>query len=621
MKIINVLKDDSFEEILELFRKAPEGEVFLVLPRNGKVFRREDHFAAFASEAAQGRKTVSILTANAQTAVLARKFGFTVIASPKSGLKAPAVLASKPPPADPDIREENDDAFSDVPMTSDATMGNTSTDVVANDEDPIRNMQVLDEEGNPVDDNADGKTDEPAKDDLEIADESGDQSASLASEPAPSGGHELDYIDAMWRDKVGRAPSSPGFVTKVPSFFSRTFSLTARSAGGSSMPKKVAVGILMVAIVVLGSVVYAITGSAHVAIEPVGKPLDTQIAVQASDTTSAVDDTFLKIPGQLLEVEKTGTNTVPATGKRDVASKARGKITVTNEFSSTSQALVATTRFQSPDGKVFRTLQSITVPGSRVVAGKTVAGTKVVDVIADKPGPDYNIAAGKFVIVAFVEKGDNDKAGQFYGVANQPMSGGASGPSSVVTQTDYDTAQFAAIADFKNQIKDALAAQGSSLQILDGVDPVMEEAQSSSRVDDAAESVTATAKGTLKTIGIKGSDLTDLIRANILKKDRLVVIPEKLEITYSDIKFNSDLSTLNFTVNIKGTGYEPVDTDAVKRDIEGKNTASIRDYFNDKAGIQSAAVTLSPFWVREVPKNPAKINVELLYNQPDQTDR
>jgi hypothetical protein len=657
VKIINVLKEDSFDEILELFRKAPEGEVFLVLPKNGRLFRREDHFAAFASEAKTGNKTVTVMTPNPDTAILANKFGFAVIAN-KSASKAPAKpkakLASAPPPQDPDIRDEQDDAFSDN-MTSDATMGQTPTDSEADDElNPLSGMRVVDAEGNPVEevDEAEDKSDEETESEPVSPDSDADFVGASAAAPTATlaaskvdgvrGGEvertmspkahaekaapvpvqmnrELDYIDAMWRDKVGKAPKTSAHgVAKLPSMFSRLFSSSARAAGGSSFPKKVAIGILLLAFFVLGSVVYATTGSAHVALSPIGKSLDTSVTVSASDTYSSVDVTFMKIPGQLLEVTKTASNTVNATGSRDVASKARGKITVTNAYSSSPQTLIATTRFSSDGGLVFRTLQSITVPGTKVVAGKTVPGTITVDVVADKPGTTYNIPAGTFKIMAFVEKGDTEKAKQFYGVSDAPMSGGASGPSTVVTQANYDAAQAAALADVKNQIKDALTAQGPELMVIDGDNPVMKDPQSTARPDDAADAVTATATGTLKTIAFRRADLLEVIRKTILSKERLVVMPDKLDLTYSDVKFNADMGALTFTVNIKGTGYAPLDLDAIKADIGGKNADDIRTYFRSKEGVLSATVTMSPFWVTSVPQNPAKITIDLNYGDSAQ---
>ena len=60
-KIINVLKDDSFQEILDLFKAAPAEEVIFVLPKRSKAFQKEDHFTALQSEAKNLSKTVSFL--------------------------------------------------------------------------------------------------------------------------------------------------------------------------------------------------------------------------------------------------------------------------------------------------------------------------------------------------------------------------------------------------------------------------------------------------------------------------------------------------------------------------------------------------------------------------------
>lgn len=571
VKIINILKDDSFQDILALFRQAPAGEVILVLPRVGKLFKQKDHFAAFASEASQGKKTVSVLTSNPQIAETARTFGFTVMAStpskPKSKSKkeaheeiveAPIVEAAAPIAVDePDILAELTAA------TVDGVRGGVPERVIS------PKAQV--EKAAPV--------------------------------PVESSG-ELDYIDAMWRDRGGKthvAPVTHRFTPRVPSFLS--FSHTA-------FPKKVAIGILGASIVVLGAVVYLMTGTAHVALTPVGKPLDTQIAVQASDIFATIDDTFVKIPGQLLNVEKTASNTVSSTGSRDVASKARGIITVVNEYSATPQTLIANTRFKSADGKIFRTLQKI-----------TVATTKTVEVIADKPGTDYNIPAGKFTIASFEEQGDVEKVAKFYGTTSQPMSGGASGPSAVVTQADYDNAKEAAVSDVKSQITSALEAQGAALTVLNADMPSMGATESTARADDAADSVTVTATGTLKTVGFRQADLFDLIRRVILKKERLTVLPETLTLSYTDVNFKSDLGILTFTVSAKGTGYTPVDTDTIKKDISGKNSAAIRDYFKDREGVQSATITLSPFWVRAVPKNPERTIIDIAYPQAGQEPR
>ena len=42
-KIINVLKDDSFQEILDLFKGTSAEEVIFVLPKSARAFKKEEH--------------------------------------------------------------------------------------------------------------------------------------------------------------------------------------------------------------------------------------------------------------------------------------------------------------------------------------------------------------------------------------------------------------------------------------------------------------------------------------------------------------------------------------------------------------------------------------------------
>lgn len=637
IKIINILKDDTFPEILELFRAAPAGEVIFVLPKNGRIFRREDHFAAFAAEAAGGQKVVSILTSNPEISAWARKYAFNVMSAGKPApapKKPAATLAAAPPPADPDIQDFSEDAFqNDVAIPGGERDEVPGADEIENEADPLHGMHI-EEEGS-VDEKDDaGALKEPTDDDLAVADSDfisasassvhaelaaavdsvrGGQGKSVKavggpgrvrSVPVAPAHEELDYIDAMWRDKMGKGSGRP------PGKLSK---------GGRRISKTVAAGILCASFILLAVIVYLTTGSARVVITPTTTPVKTQLTVQASDVFSSVDENFNKIPGQLFQVTKTATQEATASGKRDLASKARGTLTVSNGYSSTPQALVATTRFASADGLIFRTLQTVTVPGSTVKNGAPVPGTVTVQVIADKPGPSYNIGSGKFTIPAFKERGDLDRYGKFTASSVAAMSGGASGPSSVVTQADYDAAKDAAVKAVQQQIKDAFAQQATGMTILDGLVAAVGDVTSTARPDDAATTFSVTATGTLKTVAFRQSDLFKLVAAALLKKDRLTVLPDKLGLSYGDITFKPDLGVLLFTASITGTGYAPLDRQAITNDIKGKDSGQVQAYFKDRAGVASATVTLSPFWVRSVPANPAKITLDIRYEDGSAT--
>ena len=87
-KIINIQKDDAFEEVFNEFERAEASEVIFIMPKSSKFARREEHFAALADAAASTERTITIMTADEAVHNYARKFGFKLLA-PARG-KAPS---------------------------------------------------------------------------------------------------------------------------------------------------------------------------------------------------------------------------------------------------------------------------------------------------------------------------------------------------------------------------------------------------------------------------------------------------------------------------------------------------------------------------------------------------
>lgn len=604
VKIITVLKDDAFPEILDLFRRAPAGEVIFVLPKNGKVFRTEDQFAAFAAEASTAQKRISIMSPNTEITALAQKYGFTVVHAGKTpSVKKPnAKLASLPPPQDPDIQDFSQDAFEDDV-------------VVPSDEKPMNVMGEEDEETDPL---RGMHIEEELTADLAVATVDSVRGGRGHSVPIPQRAERTqsvpvsqtpegnpDYLDTMWRDKVGLADKGKRLFTGA---------LKAASVGGRRVSRGMVIGILVVAVGLLGAALSFMNGSAVIEIAPVSKAIIFQLTAQTSATFSSVDSTFNKLPGQLLEIAKTATATQKASGSRNVASKARGTLTVFNTYSSSPQSLIATTRFLSEDGKVFRTLQSITVPGSTGSGDTMVPGKTTVPVIADRPGEEYNGASGKFIIAAFQEKGDVERVAKIYGMAEQPMSGGANGPSNVITQEDYEAAVATASADARTAVSQALPPESQGLTVLGSDAPPIILKTTTAQPDDAGASVTVTMESSLVTVAFRTSDLADLLRASALSRERVVVLPDQLKLTFSNVSYDVPRGVLTFVVSASGTGYAPIDISAVTQDLIGKNAAAVQEYFKNRAtDIDAAEVRFSPFWTKRIPKQHADITINLRY--------
>ena len=108
------------------------------------------------------------------------------------------------------------------------------------------------------------------------------------------------------------------------------------------------------------------------------------------------------LPYQVVSASRTASTTVKASGSTQVSKSASGVITIYNNYSTSPQALVATTRFAAPNGNIYRIKKDVTVPGATKAADGTLTpGTVTATVYADAPGATYNLGQTQFTIPGF----------------------------------------------------------------------------------------------------------------------------------------------------------------------------------------------------------------------------
>lgn len=164
-----------------------------------------------------------------------------------------------------------------------------------------------------------------------------------------------------------------------------------------------------------------------------------------------------EIPIRTIDLEEEVTVTVDSTGTPSSSGqKAVGSVVIYNEFSSSPQSLVATTRLETPDGKIFRITKGVTVPGMTEQGGVMTPGAVEVAVVADEAGEAYDVAPTRFTVPGF--KG-NPKFDKFYARSTVAMKGGSTGGGNgvaTVSEADIRTASAAAEAEFRKRFESKL---------------------------------------------------------------------------------------------------------------------------------------------------------------------
>ncbi len=146
----------------------------------------------------------------------------------------------------------------------------------------------------------------------------------------------------------------------------------------------------------------------------------------------------------------------PASGEENASIKAGGTIVVYNNSGKADQKLVKNTRFETPEGKIYRIPNDITVPGQKTVSGALVPGSVETSVVADQAGAEYNIDLSDFTIPGF--KGD-PKFTTIYARSKTPMIGGFVGIRRKVSDTDLAAANTTLQTSLKTELMNQAKAQ------------------------------------------------------------------------------------------------------------------------------------------------------------------
>lgn len=376
--------------------------------------------------------------------------------------------------------------------------------------------------------------------------------------------------------------------------------------------KKIFAFLGILCIVILGTVGYFVLSKAEIIIKPKTETMQFKTDLSIDKNVAFIDLESSKIPAQFFQVEKEDQKEFPATREKEVQEKASGIITVYNQYSSAPQTLVKGTRFISEKEKLFRTVETIVIPGAQIEEGKIIPNSIDVRAEAAEPGKDYNIGPSSFTIPGF--KGTPKYEG-FYGRSAQPMSGGAIGRVKVVSAEDIQAAKDILTAELKKKAKEDLGKKvPSDLNILkDTSIEEVEESSSSVEANQAADKFTIRVKVMAKVLGFSENDAISLINSNLKEKisgDK-TLIKESIKINYVVTDVNLDKGTARLSCEVKENLSWRVDVEQIRRELAGKDEAGVRQYLASRSEIESAKVIFWPFWVKSIPSNEKKIKITI----------
>lgn len=316
------------------------------------------------------------------------------------------------------------------------------------------------------------------------------------------------------------------------------------------------------------------------------------------------------LPVRLLEKEQEVVFAVNATGASlGTAQKAHGTVVISNRFSTESQSLVATTRLEAPDGKIFRLVSGVVVPG--MTNGQP--GVIEASVIADQVGTGYNIPATTFTIPGF--KG-SPKYEKFSAQSSKAMSGGGDATGTdlrVISKEDLEKAESQAKEKAKEAYLDAVKTE-----LLSG-ERVLEENLDIVALGNMALPLSGTVatsfeyKNSFKVRGFIFSE--DAIKQKIMESgeqtlDGVTFRPTTITLSYGEAIPDYDAKKVRLKVHAVVESESVIDKEKLSSAILGKNTAEINNLLGSFPEIKKVEIIFKPQWFSSsIPTTKSRVTI------------
>ena len=285
------------------------------------------------------------------------------------------------------------------------------------------------------------------------------------------------------------------------------------------------------------------------------------------------------------------------TATRQVDGTAKGEIIIYNKTGE-DQPLVATTRFITPNGVLFRLSDRVLIPAN---------GQITASVYADQSGTKSDIGPSQFTIPGL----NTEKQKFVYGESAKPMAGG-SGKVGIVSENDFKTAE----ADFAEKTKQAfLASLSAGSQAYDQkiISITQSGATSTHQIGAEAGEFTISGTSTIVIVLYNGNDLDEILKKEVstgidTASEKILSIGAEPKISVA----STDLTNNSAQLAVSTEAIVTLDANAPllnKENFLNKDKGEVERYIVKLPHVTGISVKFTPSWIGKTPSVVDKLKI------------
>lgn len=339
-------------------------------------------------------------------------------------------------------------------------------------------------------------------------------------------------------------------------------------------------------------------------------PRSEQVAVNQEIVVSEDSGSGIALTYEIFNIDGQVSETLKSSGEEEVENKATGRIRIYNSYSSDSQALVTSTRFESEDGNIYRISGSVSVPGVR---SNGDAGSTVVTVTSDEPGEEFNLSQGRFTIPGLE---GTELYDAMYAEIEEPITGGFVGVLETVDAEDEEDARERNREELMRTLESQIAEKLPQEYIFVEGSSAFEfsEQPQSARDGEVVITTSGTLYGVMFKQDLLASFLANEYVTNYDNQRVAVANPSMLSFEIEgaeDLSFSEIQEGLEMVISGDAHIVWVIDTDAAKTALAGTAKSDFQANASRIPGIRGASLDLIPGFMRSIPTNLEKIEVLL----------
>jgi hypothetical protein len=394
------------------------------------------------------------------------------------------------------------------------------------------------------------------------------------------------------------------------------------------------IALVTVTALVLLTIIYIALPGATIYLIPKTTVLEkaTNITLANFETNRAELDTHPPhmIASYPVSVPAKKTLTYFATGKNFQGKNSSGTLTIFNKSAHT-WPLIEQTRFQTPDGVVFRIKKGANVPAGGKVETNVVADP--MDAYGQVVGDRGNIGPTRFFLPALRE----DSQKELYAESFAPMSGGVTSYLTIVSEEDVAAATRRLEDELKTAAEEALAdavlsknkmLQGeTAFELLKG-NLAIEIGEPILNIPDGLVGLELSQfdiDGEIAASGVyyNRNELLEILKSELMLKkspEKRIVKVNEDSATQKIFDIDEPAGKIKITATIKGLEVYEISPEKengarlikkIKDHILGKDIEGAENYIQNLPEINKVEIKSWPAWALTIPNVPDNIKIEV----------